>query len=411
MKRVHYAWWILIGCCALQLGVVGIAASCAGIFLVPVSTALSVEVSRLSLYMTIQNITMMLLYPKAGKLLNRYDIRVSVSIPTLGVCLGFILLSRATSVYMFYAVALLLGTCYSFLMFLTIPLLINNWFQKKTGFALGIALSLSGIGGSVFSIIIGSIIENFSWRAGYLTIAACVAVLVLPFSLFVLRLRPSDKGLLPYGAEDTPAQGTSGQSAATTATASNIQFTGTSPFGYLLVFGGMMGLLAAMQPNITVFASSLGCATTTSSMMSSIIMASALIAKLVLGAANDKLGIRKTIFAAMIPAAVAIVLFFLASDTRIYFLVLGAALYGIMIAFTTVQPPILVRSIFGQQNYSQVYPRIQQGYSLMSAIALPLYTSIYDACGSYRPVIVLLMAALILAIVCSMLSQRSVKHN
>lgn len=410
MKRVHYAWWVLISCCALQLGVVGIAASCAGIFLVPVSTALGVEVSQLSLYMTIQNITMMLLYPKAGKLLNRCDIRLTVSIPTLGVCLGFILLSRATSVFLFYAVALLLGTCYSFLMFLTIPLLINNWFQKKTGFALGIALSLSGIGGSVFSIIIGSIIENFSWRAGYLTIAACVAVLVLPFSLFVLRLRPSDKGLLPYGAENTPAQAPAKQTTATPSV-SNSQFTKTSSFRYLLVFGSMMGLLAAMQPNITVFASSLGCATTTSSMMSSIIMASALIAKLVLGAANDRLGIRKTVLAAMIPAAVAIVLFFLASDTRIYFLVLGAALYGIMIAFTTVQPPILVRSVFGQQNYSQIYPRIQQGYSLMSAVALPLYTSIYDACGSYRPVIILLMAALILAAICSMRSMRAAKHS
>ena len=412
MKRIHYAWFILVGCCALQLAGVGIAASCAGVFLTPVSAALGVKVNELSLYMTIQNITMLLLYPKAGKLLGRYDVRLTVSLPVVGISLGFLLLSRATSLFHFYAVALLLGSCFSVTTFLAIPLLINNWFYKKTGFALGIALAMSGIGGSVFAVLVGSIIENAGWRAGYMTIAGLVAVIVLPFSVFVLRLRPADKGLLPYGMEEAPAERAAEPTRGAQPQGGSLSdFTGTASFRYLLVFGGMMGLLAALQPNITVFAGSLGCGTTVSASVGSVVMLSALVAKLILGAANDRLGISKTVMAAAAPGMVAVVCFLLAAQERLFLLFGGAALYGIVIAFTTVQSPILVRATFGQENYGLVFPRIQQAYSLMSAVALPAYTTLYVTFGSYRPVIGILMAALLVAVFCALRTQGAQKTN
>ena len=44
-----------------------------------------------------------------------------------------------------------------------------------------------------------SIIEEVGWRTGYLILAAVSAVLVLPCMLFVIRYRPADRGMLPYG--------------------------------------------------------------------------------------------------------------------------------------------------------------------------------------------------------------------
>ena len=401
MKKIHYAWWILVSCCALEFGVVGMTASTMGIYLVPVSETLGVGVGQLSLYVTIQNLVMMALYPLAGKLLMEHEIRLVVSAPVLGISAIFLGLSRATKLLHFYIAGALLGLCYSFLMFLVVPLLINNWFRQRAGSAMGIALAFSGVGGALSSLAVGAIISNWGWRVSYAVTAAGVAIVVLPFTLLVIRRTPVEKGLYAYGAAASGGGTSEAVDSARPALAGTLQPAFAGPLRWcLLALGGMMGLLSAMQSSVSVFASSLGFSTQVGSVASSIIMAAVIAAKLILGSANDRIGVHKTLNIACGISAAAVIFFFASSGSRAGTLFLGAALYGFAVAISVLQPPMLVRTTFGPERYGQIYPKVQQAYSLASAAALPLYNFIYDRLDSYRPVLVLLLAAIAAATLC-----------
>lgn len=85
--------------------------------------------------------------------------------------------------------------------------MIGNWFKKKAGLAMGIAMACSGIGGAVMNPLGGALIQSLGWRPTYAVLALIAAVLVLPFSLLVMKFKPADPRDA-YGAdevEDTPA--------------------------------------------------------------------------------------------------------------------------------------------------------------------------------------------------------------
>ena len=51
----------------------------------------------------------------------------------------------------------------------------------------------------IMSPVITSVIEAAGWRTGYLVLAGVSAVLILPASILIIRYKPQDKGMLPYG--------------------------------------------------------------------------------------------------------------------------------------------------------------------------------------------------------------------
>ena len=49
----------------------------------------------------------------------------------------------------------------------------------------------------------------YGWRSTYRIMALIILVLALPAALFILRKRPEDMGLLPYGSEDSTIENSS----------------------------------------------------------------------------------------------------------------------------------------------------------------------------------------------------------
>lgn len=78
-------------------------------------------------------------------------------------------------------------------------LIANRWFAKHRGLVLGILGTAFATGQLVFLPLISSTISNSGWRTASLGIAL-LAALTIPLVLLVIRDRPSDLGLRPYGA-------------------------------------------------------------------------------------------------------------------------------------------------------------------------------------------------------------------
>ena len=76
----------------------------------------------------------------------------------------------------------------------------NAWFVKRRGLVMGILTAGGAAGQLIFLPVVAFVAEATDWRIASLLIAGA-ALAVLPLAAILLRDRPADVGLAPYGAD------------------------------------------------------------------------------------------------------------------------------------------------------------------------------------------------------------------
>ena len=142
---LHYAWWIMIASAAIYAASVGIIVSNAGLLYNVVSEDLGVGIGDISLYTTIMYLTITVLLPFSSRILKRFSLRTVLTVSGIMNALAFGLMGIYSSVFQFYISGFFLGIGSTFLIYGTIPLIINNWFKVKMGTALGAAMAFMGM--------------------------------------------------------------------------------------------------------------------------------------------------------------------------------------------------------------------------------------------------------------------------
>ena len=99
--RIHYAWWIVVAGFLLNLAGIGIIMNSMGVFFKPVIESLGFTRGSFALYFTIAALSMMVMAPIMGKLLERYDIRLVMGICTTLMTVSFGLVSQWTRLSQF----------------------------------------------------------------------------------------------------------------------------------------------------------------------------------------------------------------------------------------------------------------------------------------------------------------------
>lgn len=84
---------------------------------------------------------------------------------------------------------------------------INRWFVKHRGLMMGILTASTATGTLIFLPGMAAMAESGGWRPVVLTVSAVCAAL-LPLAWWLMPERPSDIGLVPYGADPDHAQAT-----------------------------------------------------------------------------------------------------------------------------------------------------------------------------------------------------------
>ena len=200
-NRLHYAWFILAGCCILQGATLGLINNCAGVFYSPICKELGFELGKLTLYRMLYCISSALALPFVAKSFRKHDVRIVISIAAVvyGVCA--VLMGTFRELWQWHVTGIIQGIASSFVCMIPAPIILGNWFKKKTGTAVGISAAFSGLVGMIGSSCLGMAIPAFGWRMSYVAVGIVSIALVLPISLFILRYKPEEMGLLPYGAK------------------------------------------------------------------------------------------------------------------------------------------------------------------------------------------------------------------
>jgi MFS family permease len=135
-----------------------------------------------------------------GPLMDRFGPRLVIPVGSAVTSLGLILTSRVDTLWQFYAAYGILtaaGLCTTG--FISHSIFLPRWFDKRRGFALGIAMAGAGLGMLVFVPLSEWLISSSGWRTAYCTLAGVVMIVVIPLNIVFQRRSPIEVGDIPDG--------------------------------------------------------------------------------------------------------------------------------------------------------------------------------------------------------------------
>ncbi|MCI8453984.1 MAG: MFS transporter [Lachnospiraceae bacterium] len=422
--RPHYAWFILAGCCILQGASLGLIHNCAGVFYSPVCEELGFEIGKFTLYRTLYAISSALALPFVAKSFRKRDVRFVIGIASLVYGISTMAMGAFSELWQWYVTGLIQGAASAFLCMLPAPLLLGNWFYKKTGTAVGISAAFSGLVGMLGSSGLGFLIPTLGWRAAYQIVGAVSIGFILPTAVLILRYRPEEKGLRAYGEMEeketqnsagTKALGESSESFGTAACSGeeNVRrVQGLSDFARQPVFYLCLAAFACSMISscLNLFLTSLGLAAGLSMVAAAALTSFSLLgnmsSKLVLGKFSDSFGIMKAL---LLSTAVSVAghLFLLAGVRS--GMAAGAFLYGVTLPLSSVMLPLFCRLFWKGDNYGTAYSYVSMFGTLLASPFNMLFGRFYDWTGSYQVTVGASLVTLVLMLACVGLAQKQEK--
>ena len=175
-----------------------------GVMIVPIEEDLGWSRTVTSLAISVNLVIYGVTAPFAAALMERFGVRRiaigALALLSLGTGLTAVMTASWQLVFL-WGVLVGLGTGSTALVFGA--LVANRWFTKRRGLVVGIFGAAWATGQLAFLPLFARIIEHQGWRYASLTVAMLSAALI-PVVAIVMRDRPSDVGLAPYGADAMP---------------------------------------------------------------------------------------------------------------------------------------------------------------------------------------------------------------
>lgn len=201
--RIHYAWIVAALTFAVLLAAAGVRSTPA-ILMVPLEREFGWSRATISSAVAVNIFLYGLAGPFAAAILERFGMRRTILVALAAITSGVALTPLVTQPWQLIllwgvvvgagtgATALVLGATVA-----------ARWFADKRGLVMGVLTASTATGQLVFLPLLAELAEQFGWRAVSLTVAAVTAAMLVPVAL-LMRDRPSDVGLLPYGATSAP---------------------------------------------------------------------------------------------------------------------------------------------------------------------------------------------------------------
>jgi len=380
--KANYHWVIAALAVLAMLICGGVGNSLNGITLIPITQSLGVSRGEFSTAMVAKNIAGVGLNLLSGILFVKFGYRKLVPVALIVSGLGFLLGSTGQTLMVMCVAGVIEGAS-ALCTNAGNPRIMGAWFHKHYGLLMGIVTAMTGLGGSIFSILFAKIVASYSWRAAYMTVAILYIILGLLIALLV-RDRPQQMGLKPYGEGHMPKN---------TKRDSDDHWEGFSmaelkkkPMFYLMVLGTLLSCicgymaLSVVSPHVQ----DCGMSAELAAGVQSVVMIGLAASKLIFGALSDKVGAKVMTIVSLISLVVSMLL--LANISNATSAYVAALVYAMALPLCGIVPPLLVPSLFGYRSGAKAMGVMFAMLSTASMIASPLTNSLRDMLGSYRPV-------------------------
>ncbi len=387
-RKIHYAWWILAACFMIYGATMGLGVNLTGIFNAAIAEDLGIAISKYTA-VTIAGglISALALMTVVDKIIRKNDLRLVLCLAAILYGSSYILRGRCTKLWQFVGMYLINGFSSSFLLYVPIPLILNAWFHKKAGFAMGITMLSSGVAGLLTNPIMQRLIAGRGWRFASYVNGLLIIVLSVPFILIFIRRSPSELGMRAYGEEEelSSGDGPTGKSEEA-AVHYNSLYTPKEKrrlFAYTFVFAIFAYLVSTVPQQLAHFGIVTGLGAANGALLVSCGMAGNMTSKALLGICVDKFGKRNS-FALFLSIAI-LGLTGLSFLYRFPMAVIGAAAFlsGFSACVNTMMSPMLVAEYATGDEYLTFVSRVSVATMISTAFGTYVSSAIYDFTGSY----------------------------
>ncbi len=203
LSEVFYGWWIVAACFTIMLLLAGFAVLSFTAFFEPIAKEFGWSYAQISLAASLRGAEVGLLAPITGLIVDRWGPRRLMFGGVVLLGTGLIVLSRTTSLGMFYSAFIILALGGSGCGPTVVITAVANWFRRRVGIAIGIMASGFACGGLLVPVVV-KLIDIFDWRTTLVILGLSIWVIGLPLSL-LLRHKPEQYGYLPDGEQRTTA--------------------------------------------------------------------------------------------------------------------------------------------------------------------------------------------------------------
>jgi MFS family permease len=197
-RNIHYGW-VMVGVTFLTALVSAGAVGAPGVFIVPLQKEFGWSTAQISSALSIRFVLFGLMAPFAAALMNRYGLRNVTLAALLTVVSALVLSLGMTEVWqliLLWGVVVGLGTGMTALVLgATIA---ARWFSARRGLVVGILTASAATGQLVFLPLLASLTDHMGWRTALALMCGMLGVAAFAV-LMVMRDRPSDLGLRPFG--------------------------------------------------------------------------------------------------------------------------------------------------------------------------------------------------------------------
>jgi len=209
--RLHYAWVVSALVVMVLLVASGLRAA-PGVLIIPLEQAFGWSRDSVSGAISVGLLLFGLAGPFAAALMQRYGVRLMVSLAMLVMASGAglsLLMTKPWHLMLTWGA--MIGLAAGMVAVVLGAITSNRWFTHRRGLVLGLFMSAMAAGQLIFLPSLAWVAEHGGWRM-VAVICAAAGFLVAPLVMMFMPERPSDVGLRPYGAtaDDTESAGPRG---------------------------------------------------------------------------------------------------------------------------------------------------------------------------------------------------------
>lgn len=380
--RIFYGW-VIVGASCIILSVAWGCQYSYGIFLTELCADLDWARAMVSGAYSLFFVWHGILYFVSGSLNDRYGPRFTLMISGIVMAIGYALMSilnASWQLYVFYGIVIGsgMGFCY-------VPLTstVSRWFVKRRGTALGITAAGVGLGTLILAPFAQFLISRFDWRVSYLILAGLVVVLVLPVSR-LMRLDPSEKGLLPLGMEEiAPESQRRGDFSSIALDFSLKQATRAWQFWLLFVMYASLPFGVQMvMVHLKAYATDFGITPMVAATAVGLVGGSSILGRVAMGSVSDRIGRRAPFFVGGL--LMGLMILWLLTARQPWQFYLFAALFGFGYGSWVPLFPAITADWFGTECHGSIFGVLSLGTGIGGGIGPLLAGYMSDTMGSYE---------------------------
>jgi MFS transporter, OFA family, oxalate/formate antiporter len=392
-RKLFYGWIVAFTAgLGIACSVAVFIPSTAGLLVGVLSKDLGWSATGIYFGVTCANIMTIFVAPFLGAIVDRFGARrvigVSFVIEALILASFYFL---GTNIFWFYVRYALLAALATGTTAIPFARVISRWFDRRRGLALGVALSATGVGGAIFSLLVQLLIEHVGWRLAFVCVAALIGFVVLPIIMLLLRESPESMGLHVDGAAEAPNKqaGSPEAEGMTLGQAMRGSQYWLIALSFILVAFAIQTMMVHLVPILR----SQGMAPGQAATVQASLWVALVFGRVASGWLIDRIFAPRVAFLFVIPCVIGILM--LISGVHGITAFIAAMLIGMANGSEAQVIPYLTCKYYGLKHFTQIYATFFSCYCLGAGLGPPIVANLVEK-GGYFGAMKLLIVVVVL---------------